>query len=81
MAKDQDTEQPKGDSEIELPPQIVVTIMPDGNVDLKISGLAPWGMIGIAEVIKAQAFGLMASNQIGGLVAPPRKGIHLPGRN
>ena len=65
---------------IELPPQIVVTVMPDGNIDLKIEGLTPWHMIGIAEVIKAQAFGLMASAQIGGLVTPPRKGIHLPGR-
>jgi hypothetical protein len=67
---EQDTEQPKIE-DVSDQAHINVTVLPDGNLNLDIAGLAPWGIIGIAETVKAQAFAMMAGAQVGGLQRPP----------
>jgi len=60
-------EQPQ---EIVKPPQIIITVLPSLDLDIRTNEVTPVTMIGAAEILKGMALAMIQGVQNAGLVKP-----------
>lgn len=60
------------ESTIVEPARILITVLPDGNLDININGVSPVLIIGAAEILKGMGMGMIQAAQTSGLVVPQR---------
>lgn len=61
-------DQENGASPIIEAPRVVITVLPDGNLDININGVSPVLIIGAAEILKGMGMGMIQAAQTAGLV-------------
>ena len=77
----QDETPQDGTPKIEDAPRIVVTVLPDMNLDIQVINVTPVTMIGAAEIIKNMALGMIQGAQTAGLVRAPASALDHLGKN
>jgi hypothetical protein len=63
------------ETKIETPPQIIITVLPDQNLDININGVTPVTIIGAARILENMGLGMIQAAQTAGLVSAPASAL------